>query len=122
VPPRSGLVQHVLHSYNLNIFKKEINKEKIIKTLKEKERSCDYSLHQVSRFIQPSLLLFLSRRPVHGYQLIEDLKGLGFHENEVDIGAIYRNLRKLEEDGYVVSSWVKGESDRFEVRFGVGPN
>ena len=89
-----------------------MSEDKILRTLKEKEKSCDYSLHRVSRFIQPSLLLFLSRRPSHGYQLIEDMKSLGFHENEVDIGAVYRNLRKLEAEGFVVSSWEKGESRR----------
>jgi DNA-binding PadR family transcriptional regulator len=87
-------------------------KEDIRLTLKEKEKLCDYSLHRVSRFIQPSLLLFLARRPTHGYQLIDDMKSLGFHDSEVDIGAVYRNLRKLEAEGFVVSSWEKGESRR----------
>jgi len=89
-----------------------MNKEKILKTLQEKEKACDYSLHRVSRFIQPGLLLFLSHHPAHGYQLIEDLKDLGFHKNEIDVGAVYRNLRKLEEDGYVISSWGKGKGNR----------
>ena len=89
-----------------------MSEEEILRVLKEKEKLCDYSLHRVSRFIQPSLLLFLARGPAHGYQLIDDLKSLGFHDNEVDIGAVYRNLRKLEAEGFVVSSWEKGKSRR----------
>ncbi|OQX84170.1 MAG: hypothetical protein B6D63_05185 [Candidatus Latescibacteria bacterium 4484_7] len=73
----------------------------------EKEKCCDFSIHRVSRFIQPGLLLFLSMEPSYGYELIDRLEGLGFNKKSIDIGAIYRNLRKLERDGYVVSSWQK---------------
>ena len=45
--------------------------------------------------------------PSYGYELIDRLEGLGFNKKSIDIGAIYRNLRKLERDGYVVSSWQK---------------
>ena len=80
-------------------------KEDILDKLDEKERSCDFSLHRVSRFIQPSLLLFLSRGQSYGYELIDKLKRLGFHEESIDVGAVYRNLRKLEKEGFVESTW-----------------
>ncbi|MCD6080967.1 MAG: helix-turn-helix transcriptional regulator [Candidatus Omnitrophica bacterium] len=73
--------------------------------LNEKEKGCDFSLHRVSRFIQPSILLFLSREPSYGYELIEKLKSLGFHEESIDVGAVYRTLRRLEKEGFVKSSW-----------------
>jgi len=73
--------------------------------LNEKEKGCDFSLHRVSRFIQPSILLFLSKGPSYGYELIEKLKDLGFHEESIDIGAVYRTLRKLEKEGFVKSLW-----------------
>ena len=77
------------------------------KKLDEKEKGCDYSLHRVSRFIQPSLLLFLSKGSSYGYELIERLKGLGFHKESIDVGAVYRTLRRLEKEGFVKSLWVK---------------
>lgn len=55
-------------------------------------------------FIQPWLLLLLSKEPAHGYQLLhkldqnEDIRG-------IDPGFLYRTLRQFEEDGLVTSSW-----------------
>jgi len=83
------------------------DKGNILKKLDEKENACDFSLHRVSRFIQPSLLLFLSKGASYGYELIDKLKGLGFHKESIDVGAVYRTLRKLEKEGFVKSSWIK---------------
>ncbi len=77
----------------------------IVKELDEKEKGCTFSLQRLSRFIQPSLLLFLSKGQCHGYDLIEKLGVLGFHKEAIDIGAVYRTLRKLEKEGYVKSFW-----------------
>ena len=79
--------------------------KKLESKLNEKEKGCDFSLHRVSRFIQPSILLFLSRKPSYGYELIEKLKSLGFHKESIDVGAVYRTLRRLEKEGFVKSSW-----------------
>ena len=76
------------------------------------EKQCDYSLHRVSRFIQPSLLLFLSKKPSYGYELIEKLRTLGFHKESVDVGAVYRTLRNLEKEGFIKSNWKKSKIDR----------
>ena len=59
---------------------------------------------RVERFIEPSLLLLLRERPVHGYELIERLPELGL-EGRVDIGNLYRLLRALEDEGLVRSQW-----------------
>lgn len=69
------------------------------------EKGCAYSLHRVSKFIEPSLLLLLSKKASHGYELIERLEELGFHRESIDIGSVYRTLRKLEKVGFVRSSW-----------------
>ena len=73
--------------------------------LSKREKGCDYSLHRISRFIQPCLLLFLSKEPSYGYSLIENLKEMGFHEESIDVGAVYRALRRLEKENFVESSW-----------------
>jgi len=59
----------------------------------------------VSRFIEPSLLLLLAQKPAHGYELLADLTGLGFYEGGPDPGAVYRNLRQMEEEMLVKSEW-----------------
>jgi DNA-binding PadR family transcriptional regulator len=54
--------------------------------------------------VEPSLLLLLRERPLHGYELLERLPELGV-EGRVDIGNLYRLLRALEEEGLVSSEW-----------------
>lgn len=73
--------------------------------LQRLEKGCAYSLHRVSKFVEPSLLLLLSKKASHGYELIERLEELGFHRESIDIGSVYRTLRKLEKEGFVRSSW-----------------
>ena len=75
------------------------------KELDAKERACDFSIRRISRFIEPSILLFLSRQDYHGYELIDRLSFLGFHKEDIDIGAVYRVLRRLEKEGFVRSKW-----------------
>jgi PadR family transcriptional regulator, regulatory protein PadR len=59
---------------------------------------------RVERFVEPSLLLLLRERPLHGYELIERLPELG-GEGRIDVGNLYRLLRALEEEGLVSSEW-----------------
>jgi poly-beta-hydroxybutyrate-responsive repressor len=59
---------------------------------------------RVERFVEPSLLLLLRERPLHGYELLDRLPELGV-EGRVDIGNLYRLLRALEEEGLVSSEW-----------------
>jgi PadR family transcriptional regulator len=59
---------------------------------------------RVERFVEPSLLLLLRERPLHGYELIERLPELA-GEGRIDVGNLYRLLRALEEEGLVTSEW-----------------
>jgi PadR family transcriptional regulator len=60
---------------------------------------------RVERFVEPSLLLLLRERPMHGYELIEHLPEIAGSETHVDVGNLYRVLRALEEEGIVASEW-----------------
>jgi PadR family transcriptional regulator, regulatory protein PadR len=60
-------------------------------------------------FMQPWLLLLLSKEPAHGYQLLEKL-GQNPDTQSIDPGFLYRTLRHFEEEGLVESSWDTGES------------
>ena len=57
---------------------------------------------RVERFVEPSLLLLLRERPLHGYELIERLPEV-VGEGRVDVGNLYRLLRALEAEGLVSS-------------------
>ncbi|HHY91863.1 MAG TPA: PadR family transcriptional regulator [Firmicutes bacterium] len=57
-------------------------------------------------FIQPCLLLLLVEKPAHGYELMDRLGDFGLAE--ADPGGIYRNLKRLEEEGYIESTWETG--------------
>lgn len=59
---------------------------------------------RLGRFIEPCMLLLLAEQPTHGYDLMEKLKRFGFSSGP-DPAAVYRNLRKLEDGGFVSSTW-----------------
>jgi PadR family transcriptional regulator, regulatory protein PadR len=59
--------------------------------------------------LEPALLAALTTATAHGYDLraaVEDLTS-GFLV--VDPGGLYRALRRMEDDGLVVSTWTEGE-------------
>ncbi len=60
---------------------------------------------KAERYIQPSILLALKKRPSYGYELIQGISRFGFVEGEAPPGMIYRHLRELEENGLVSSQW-----------------
>jgi PadR family transcriptional regulator, regulatory protein PadR len=56
------------------------------------------------RFAEPAMLLLLSERPAHGYELVDALERLAPGER-IHMGNLYRSLRALEADGLVASRW-----------------
>ena len=58
---------------------------------------------RIERYVEPALLLTLRDGSTHGYDLGEALEELV--GERVDLGNLYRMLRKLEEDGVVISTW-----------------
>ncbi|KKT58096.1 MAG: Transcriptional regulator, PadR-like protein family [Candidatus Amesbacteria bacterium GW2011_GWA1_44_24] len=69
-------------------------------------RSRDFG--NIERFIEPCILLLLSMGTSHGYGLMEDLeKHCG---EKVDIGNLYRTLRRMETLGWVTSDWGENKS------------
>ena len=60
---------------------------------------------RVERFVEPSLLLLLRERRMHGYELLERIPEVAGAGTRVDVGNLYRVLRALEEEGIVRSEW-----------------
>lgn len=59
---------------------------------------------------EPAALTALLGRTGHGYDLRREISEMTGGEIGVDAGGLYRVLRRLEEDGFVTSSWSEGES------------
>ncbi len=55
------------------------------------------------RFLEPVLLLLLHHGPAHGYTLLEQLGSFGLEG--FDPTVVYRALREMEGQGWVVSTW-----------------
>ena len=70
---------------------------------------CSCKSGRISRFLIPALLLLLSEKPSHGYELTERYTEFGFTEAGSDPGAIYRTLKLLESEGFIKSKWETSE-------------
>ena len=53
----------------------------------------------------PALLLLLTEKSSHGYELTERYAELGFTDANFDPGAIYRTLKILEAEKLIKSKW-----------------
>ncbi len=70
---------------------------------------CSCKSARTSRFLIPALLLLLSEKSSHGYELTEKYTEFGFTEAGSDPGAIYRTLNLLGSDGFIKSKWKTDE-------------
>ncbi|MGM0397275.1 MAG: PadR family transcriptional regulator [Bacillota bacterium] len=61
------------------------------------------------KLLQTTLLFILMEGSGHGYWLGEKLRDFGFQEDEVNVSTLYRNLRKMEKEGYIESTWEEGD-------------
>ena len=59
--------------------------------------------------LEPALLAVLASRPSHGYELQRAVEELSDGLVCMDSGGMYRVLRRLEQDGFVASSWAEGD-------------
>ncbi len=64
--------------------------------------ACPCSTGISGKFLEPVLMLLLSRGEAHGYELLSQLDDF---KVSADTSALYRTLRSLEEDGLVHSRW-----------------
>jgi len=66
---------------------------------------------RVEKFVEPALLLVLRDLPGHGYEIADEIESLLGGER-VDLGNLYRLLRKMEEEELVSSTWTDGEQGK----------
>ena len=75
-----------------------------------KREKCCLSGGTQEKFLEPCLLLLLKKEQDHGYNLLERLNRYGFNNRGPDSGALYRILRRMEEQGFLTSHWKEGDS------------
>lgn len=61
------------------------------------------------RFTEPRLLFLLRQGPAHGYDLMRRMGEVPLPGPLPDTGAVYRALRKMEQEGLVASRWAETE-------------
>ncbi len=54
-------------------------------------------------YLRATLLLLIGECPAHGYDLLEQIAGMGLRT--IDAGGLYRALRVMEAEGLVSSTW-----------------
>lgn len=57
------------------------------------------------RWMEPFVLVLLAEGAAHGYAIVGQLKKMGLFSGDLDVAAVYRTLRDLEESAQVTSSW-----------------
>jgi PadR family transcriptional regulator, regulatory protein PadR len=72
---------------------------------KYKIKKCECPSGKMTRFVEPCLLFFLSQKDSYGYELMAKLDNFGFPKANPDPAMVYRTLRYLEKEGFVVSKW-----------------
>ena len=69
----------------------------------------------VKGYLDPVVLAVLSTGPLHGYAVIEELKGRSGGELDLPEGTVYPALHRLEHRGLLKSSWSRAEGRRRRV-------
>ena len=72
---------------------------------KYKIKECECPSGKMTRFVEPCLFFFLSQGDSYGYELMTKLDNFGFPKAKPDSAMVYRTLRYLEKEGFVVSKW-----------------
>ena len=58
------------------------------------------------RFVEPVLLYLLRKKGrAYGYELAGEMRDYAFTDAEIEVAALYRTLRQLEQNACVTSQW-----------------
>lgn len=67
---------------------------------------CTCAMGNLYRFVEPVVLFVLEHNgPTYGYELSSNLRDHVLTDAEIDRGALYRTLQRLESSGHVTSDW-----------------
>jgi len=67
---------------------------------------CTCAMGNLYRFVEPVLLFLLKRKGrSYGYELANELREYALTDAEIEVAALYRTLRQLEQNDCVTSHW-----------------
>jgi DNA-binding PadR family transcriptional regulator len=70
------------------------------------EHPCTCAMGNLYRFVEPVLLLLLKKKSQsYGYELESDVRKYALTDAEIEVSALYRTLRQLEQNDCVTSKW-----------------
>ena len=68
--------------------------------------TCPCTGGTLDRLVQPAILVILMDGPLHGYRVAERIGEMpSFACQKPDMSGVYRFLKTMERNGYVVSCW-----------------
>jgi PadR family transcriptional regulator PadR len=71
-----------------------------------KQHPCSCAMGNLYRFVEPVLLFLLQRKGrAHGYELATEVRKHALTDAEIEVSALYRTLRQLEQNDCVTSAW-----------------
>ena len=73
--------------------------------------TCPCTGGTLDKLIQPAILAVLAKGPLHGYKLAERIGRMPlFRGQKPDLSGVYRALKAMERQDFVVSSWDLSEN------------
>ncbi|MFZ0961647.1 MAG: helix-turn-helix transcriptional regulator [Terriglobia bacterium] len=70
------------------------------------QHPCTCAMGNLSRFVEPVLLFLLRQKGrAHGYELATEVRKHALTDSEIEVSALYRTLRQLEQNDCVSSAW-----------------
>ena len=79
---------------------------------------CPCSGKWLGRLLHPAVMAVLAEAPLHGYRIAQRLEEMAMFKNQPpDHGGIYRLLKSMEDDGFVVAAWDLTESGPAKRRY-----
>jgi len=84
--------------------------------------TCPCEGNTLDKLIQPAILAVLAEAPLHGYKIAERLGEMPIcGGRKPDVSGIYRFLKWMEKNGYVVSSWDLSDTGPAKKSFRITP-
>ena len=70
------------------------------------EHPCTCAMGNLYRFVEPVLLFLMKKKgQSYGYELASDVRKYALTDAEIEVSALYRTLRQLEQNSCVTSKW-----------------
>lgn len=85
--------------------------------------TCPCSGNTLDRLVRPAILTVLSRGPLHGYRVAEEInEALSPGDQKPDMSGVYRSLKVMEEKGLVASLWDVSNGGPARRRYAITPD